>query len=79
MFYSQESTRVEVPRFSDVPTDVSPNLLDRLNGVTDVLTRVSKLVSEDLERAVCTTVLQDNDGNLDFKSFFLLDQPELLS
>uniref|UniRef100_A0A3B5L0C9 Tripartite motif containing 65 n=2 Tax=Xiphophorus couchianus TaxID=32473 RepID=A0A3B5L0C9_9TELE len=59
----RESTRVEVPRFSDVPTEVSPSLLDRLNGVTDVLTRVSKLVSEDLERAVCTTVLQDNDGS----------------
>uniref|UniRef100_A0A3Q2QUD5 Tripartite motif containing 65 n=1 Tax=Fundulus heteroclitus TaxID=8078 RepID=A0A3Q2QUD5_FUNHE len=59
----RESTRVEVPRFNDIPTDVSPNLLDRLNGVTDVLSRVSKLVSEDLERAVCTAVVQDNDGS----------------
>ncbi|XP_038155230.1 tripartite motif-containing protein 65 [Cyprinodon tularosa] len=59
----RESTRVEVPHFSDISTDVSPNLLDRLNGVTDVLTRVSKLVSEDLERAVCTAVVQDGDGS----------------
>ncbi|MEQ2199804.1 hypothetical protein XENOCAPTIV_012645 [Xenoophorus captivus] len=36
---------------------------DRLNGVTDVLTRVSKLVSEDLEKAVCAAVVQDNDGS----------------
>lgn len=59
----RESTHVEVPRFSDTPTDVSPNLLDRLNGVTDVLTRVSKLVSEDLDKAVCSAVVQDNDGS----------------
>ncbi|MEQ2306580.1 hypothetical protein AMECASPLE_009684 [Ameca splendens] len=59
----RESTRVEVPRFKDIPTGLSPNLQDRLNGVTDVLTRVSKLVSEDLEKAVCTAVVQDNDGS----------------
>ncbi|MEQ2243296.1 hypothetical protein ILYODFUR_005603 [Ilyodon furcidens] len=60
---TKESTQVEVPRFKDIPTGLSPNLQDRLNGVTDVLTRVSKLVSEDLEKAVCTAVVQDNDGS----------------
>lgn len=55
---------IQVPRFKDIPTDVTPNLQDRLNGVTDVLSRVSKLVSEDLEKAVSTAVAQDKDGNL---------------
>lgn len=55
---------IEVPRFKEIPTDVTPNLQDRLNSVTDVLSRVSKLVSEDLEKAVNTAVGQDKDGNL---------------
>ncbi|XP_069563590.1 E3 ubiquitin-protein ligase TRIM65 isoform X1 [Brachyistius frenatus] len=59
----RESTHVEVPRFKDVPTDATPNLQDRLNGVTDVLSRVSKLVSEDLEKAVSTAVGRDKDGS----------------
>uniref|UniRef100_A0A3Q2ZJ25 Tripartite motif containing 65 n=2 Tax=Kryptolebias marmoratus TaxID=37003 RepID=A0A3Q2ZJ25_KRYMA len=59
----REATLVEVPRFTDVTTDVSPNLQDRLNGVTDVLSRVSKLVSEDLEKAVSTAVEPEKDGS----------------
>lgn len=54
---------IEVPRFKDIPTDVTQTLQDRLNGVTDVLSRVSKLVSEDLDKAVSTAVGQDKDGN----------------
>uniref|UniRef100_A0A1A8G8S4 Tripartite motif containing 65 n=3 Tax=Nothobranchius korthausae TaxID=1143690 RepID=A0A1A8G8S4_9TELE len=61
--FIRKSTLVEVPRCKDVPTDVSPNLQDRINGVTDVLSRVSKLVSEDLEKAVGTAVGQDKDGS----------------
>ncbi|XP_022057176.1 tripartite motif-containing protein 65 [Acanthochromis polyacanthus] len=59
----RESLHVEIPRFKDIPTEVTPNLQDRLNGVTDVLSRVSKLVSEDLEKAVTTAVGQDKDGS----------------
>ncbi|XP_051274413.1 tripartite motif-containing protein 65 isoform X1 [Dicentrarchus labrax] len=58
----KESMVIEVPRFKDIPTDVTPNLQDRLNGVTDVLSRVSKLVAEDLEKAVSTAVGQDKDA-----------------
>ncbi|KAM3859498.1 E3 ubiquitin-protein ligase TRIM65 [Diretmus argenteus] len=58
-----ESVLVEVPRFKDIPVDVTPNLQDRLNGVTEVLSRVSKLVSEDLEKAVSTAVGQDKQGS----------------
>ncbi|XP_028263947.1 tripartite motif-containing protein 65 isoform X2 [Parambassis ranga] len=58
-----ESMHVEVPRFKDVPTDVTPSLQDRLNNVTDILSRVSKLVSEDLEKAVSVAVGQDKDGS----------------
>lgn len=54
---------IEVPRFEAVPTDVTPSLQERLSGVTDILSRVSKLVSEDLEKAVSTAVGQDKDGN----------------
>ncbi|XP_030255930.1 tripartite motif-containing protein 65 [Sparus aurata] len=59
----KESMVIEVPRLKDIPTDVTPNLQDRLNGVTDVLSRVSKLLSEDLERAVSTAVGLDKDGS----------------
>ncbi|XP_071397601.1 E3 ubiquitin-protein ligase TRIM65 [Centroberyx affinis] len=59
----KESLLVEVPHFQDIPVEVTPNLQDRLNGVTDVLSRVSKLVSEDLEKAVCTAVGQDKQGS----------------
>ncbi|XP_026171956.1 tripartite motif-containing protein 65 isoform X2 [Mastacembelus armatus] len=59
----KESMLIEVPRFEAIPTDVTANLQDRLNCVTDVLSRVSKLVSEDLEKAVSTTVGQDKDGS----------------
>ncbi|XP_058477463.1 E3 ubiquitin-protein ligase TRIM65 [Solea solea] len=59
----KESMLVEVPRFKDIPIDVAPNLQDRLSGVTEILSRVSKLVSEDLDRAVSTAVGQDKDGS----------------
>lgn len=55
---------IEVPRLKDVPTDVTPNLQERLNCVTDVLSRVSKLVCEDLDKAVSSAVGQDKDGSL---------------
>lgn len=54
---------VEVPHFEEIPTDIPPNLQERLNGVTEVLSRVSKMVSEDLEKAVSTAVGQDKEGN----------------
>lgn len=57
------SMHIEVPRFKEIPTDVTSNLQDRLNGVTDILSRVSKLVSEDLEKAVSTAVGHDKDGS----------------
>lgn len=61
---------IEVPRLKDIPTDITPNLQDRLNGVTDVLSRVSKLVSEDLEKAVSSALVQDKDGNLSVATVF---------
>lgn len=54
---------IEVPRLKEVPTDVTPNLQDRLNCVTEVLSRVSKLVCEDLDKAVSSAVGHDKDGN----------------
>ncbi|XP_047464586.1 tripartite motif-containing protein 65 [Mugil cephalus] len=59
----RESMDIEVPRFENIPTHLTPNLQERLSGVTDVLSRVSKLVSEDLEKAVSTAVGQDKDGS----------------
>lgn len=53
------SMLVEVPHFKDIPTEVTPNLQEKLNGVTDVMARVSKLVHEDLDRAVSTALGQD--------------------
>uniref|UniRef100_A0AAV2MT00 Uncharacterized protein n=1 Tax=Knipowitschia caucasica TaxID=637954 RepID=A0AAV2MT00_KNICA len=58
----QESRFVKVPQFQDVSTEVNPGLQERLSAVTDVLTRVSKLLHEDLERAV-GTALADRQGS----------------
>ncbi|CAG02574.1 unnamed protein product [Tetraodon nigroviridis] len=59
----KESMVIEVPRLKDVATDVKPNLQDRLNAVTEILSRMSKLVSDDLDKAVSSTVGQDKDGS----------------
>ncbi|XP_076123074.1 E3 ubiquitin-protein ligase TRIM65 [Alosa pseudoharengus] len=59
----QESRLVEVPQMQDVPVDVNVNLQDRLAGVTDILTRVSKLVLEDLVKAMDTAIGQDKQGS----------------
>ncbi|XP_061611684.1 E3 ubiquitin-protein ligase TRIM65 [Phyllopteryx taeniolatus] len=59
----KESMLIEVPRLKKIPSDLTPHLQDRLSGITEVLTRISKLVVEDLERAVCTVVGQDIEGS----------------
>ncbi|XP_054623247.1 tripartite motif-containing protein 65 [Dunckerocampus dactyliophorus] len=59
----KESMLIEVPHLKKTSSDITPNLQDRLNGVTEVLTRVSKLVVEDLDRAVCTAVGHDKEGS----------------
>ncbi|KAL0984057.1 hypothetical protein UPYG_G00136530 [Umbra pygmaea] len=59
----QESRLVEVPRMKDILVDVSPNLQESLSGVTDVLTRISKLVCEDLVKAVSTAVGQGEQAS----------------
>ena len=53
---------MRVPSFKEIPVDMTPNLQERLNGVTEVLSRVSKLVMEDLEKAVSAVVGQDQQG-----------------
>lgn len=58
----QDSRFIEVPHFSDVPVDVHVSVEEKLTPVTDVLSRVSKLVCEDLERAVQVSAGQDKEG-----------------
>lgn len=58
----QDSRFIEVPRFSDVPVDVHVSVQEKLTPVTDVLSRVSKLVCEDLERAVQVSGGQDKES-----------------
>ncbi|CAL8304622.1 unnamed protein product [Lota lota] len=59
----KESALVRVPSFKEIPVDMTPNLQERLNGITEVLSRVSKLVTEDLEKAVSAAVGQDKQGS----------------
>ncbi|XP_030631326.1 tripartite motif-containing protein 65 [Chanos chanos] len=61
--FIQESRLEEVPQMKDIPVDVTSNLQERLTGVTDILSRISKLVSEDLEKAVCMAVGQEKEGS----------------
>lgn len=58
----QDSRFIEVPRFSDVSVDVHVSAQEKLTPVTDVLSRVSKLVCEDLERATLVTGGPEKDG-----------------
>ncbi|XP_077594368.1 E3 ubiquitin-protein ligase TRIM65 isoform X1 [Stigmatopora nigra] len=59
----KESALVEVPRLKKIPCDISPQPQDRLNAVAEVLSRISKLVTEDLDKAVCAVVGQDSEGS----------------
>ncbi|XP_059387395.1 E3 ubiquitin-protein ligase TRIM65-like [Carassius carassius] len=52
-----------VPCFSDVPVDVHVSVQEKLTPITDVLSRVSKLVCEDLERAVHVSGGQEKEGS----------------
>lgn len=59
----KESMLVNVPEFEEISTEVSPSLQEKLNGVMDVLARVSKLLHEDLDRAVSTALGQDKQAS----------------
>lgn len=48
----------------DIPLNVPTNLQGRLSLITDVLSQISKLVSEDLEKAVNAAIGQDKQGML---------------
>lgn len=58
----KESMALEVPRLKDLATGVKPSLQDRFSAVTEILSHVSKLVSDDLDKAVSATVGQDKEG-----------------
>jgi len=60
----QDSRFIEVPRFRDVPLDVLVSTQEKLTPVTDVLSRVSKLVCEDLERATLVSGGPEKEGEL---------------
>lgn len=57
------SMLMKVPEFECISTQVSSNLQERLSGVTDVLSRVSKLLHEDLERAVGSALGLDKQAS----------------
>ncbi|KAJ8283872.1 hypothetical protein COCON_G00027220 [Conger conger] len=61
--FIQESRLVEVPRMTETSVNVNVNVQDKLTAVTEVLSRISKLVLEDLEKAVHATVGQDKQGS----------------
>ncbi|KAJ3608078.1 hypothetical protein NHX12_025128 [Muraenolepis orangiensis] len=51
-----------VPSFSQLAVEVVPGLQERLSDVTEVLSRIAKLVTEDLDKAVSAAVGQDKQG-----------------
>lgn len=67
---------IEVPRLKDVGTNVKPNIQDHLNAVTEILSRMSKLVSDDLDKAVSATVGQGKDGSRSLGKAYLRLQSE---
>ncbi|KAJ8334072.1 hypothetical protein SKAU_G00397110 [Synaphobranchus kaupii] len=61
--FIQESRLVEVPQMKETSVNVDTNLQDKLATVTEALSRISKLVLEDLEKAINATVGQDKQGS----------------
>ncbi|KAJ0060726.1 hypothetical protein NL108_017821 [Boleophthalmus pectinirostris] len=59
----KKSMLVTVPEYQHICTEVSPSLQERLSGVTEVLSKVSKLLHEDLERAVGTALGHDKQAS----------------
>ncbi|XP_051968953.1 tripartite motif-containing protein 65 [Xyrauchen texanus] len=59
----KDSRFIDVPQISEVAVDVNISVLEKLNPITDVLTRVSKMVCEDLERAVQVIGGQDKESS----------------
>ncbi|XP_026988524.2 tripartite motif-containing protein 65 [Tachysurus fulvidraco] len=61
--FIQVSRLVEVPQVGSVPVDVTVNLQEKLNPVTDILSRISKMVCEDLDKAVYAAVSHNKEGS----------------
>ncbi|KAL2101848.1 hypothetical protein ACEWY4_003609 [Coilia grayii] len=59
----QESRLVEVPAVHDPAVEVSMHLQERLSGVMDILSKISRLVLEDLVKATDTAIVQDKQGS----------------
>ncbi|KAF5909072.1 tripartite motif-containing protein 65-like, partial [Clarias magur] len=59
----QNSRLVEVPQVGLVPVEVSVNLQEKLNPVMEILSRISKLVCEDLDKAVYAVVSHTKEGS----------------
>lgn len=62
---------IEVPRLKGVATNVKPNIQDHLNAVTEILSRISKLVSDDLDKAVSSTEGHDKEGSQSLEKAYL--------
>ncbi|XP_062859696.1 E3 ubiquitin-protein ligase TRIM65 [Trichomycterus rosablanca] len=61
--FIQDTRLVEVPQIRQVPLDVSVNVQDKLAPVTDVLSRIAKLVCEDLDKTVYASVIHNKEGS----------------
>ncbi|KAK7918940.1 hypothetical protein WMY93_010224 [Mugilogobius chulae] len=59
----KESMLVKVPEFEEISTEVNPNLLERLSGGDRGDGPVSKLLHEDLDRAVGTALGHDKQAS----------------
>ncbi|XP_026873282.2 tripartite motif-containing protein 65 [Electrophorus electricus] len=59
----QDSMLIEVPQMGEVPVDVNVNVLEKLAPVTDVLSRISKMVCEDLDKAVYAAVGHNKEAS----------------
>ncbi|XP_026131988.1 tripartite motif-containing protein 65-like [Carassius auratus] len=59
----KDSRLIEVPHFTNVPVEVHVSVQEKLMPVTEILSRVSKLVCEDLERAVQVSAGQDKEDS----------------
>ncbi|XP_066560986.1 E3 ubiquitin-protein ligase TRIM65 isoform X2 [Amia ocellicauda] len=57
--FLQETQVIQVPRMKKVPLNVSSDLQNKLHKVTGVLSNISKLVSEDLQKVVSVVGAQD--------------------
>ncbi|XP_015211561.2 E3 ubiquitin-protein ligase TRIM65 isoform X1 [Lepisosteus oculatus] len=74
--FLREAQFVALPGIRNVPLNVSSDLQDTLTGVTGILSKISKLLLEDLEKAISVASGQESQGSPEDKQIVVASIPD---